>query len=310
MISAQKAVRASGGDGYGDTFSGYHPFINLFYFAAVIGFAMYFTHPVCLAVSLLCALTYSVYMNRKKAVRFTLLYMLPMLIVTALLSPAFNHQGATILAYLPSGNPLTLESVLYGIAAASMLITVITWFSCFNEVMTSDKFVFLFGRIIPALSLILSMALRFVPRFIAQAKIISNAQKCIGRDMSSGGLLKKMKHGVRILSIMVTWALENAIETADSMKCRGYGLPGRTAFSIYRFDKRDGFALLYILVCALVIISGSAAGVYRFRYYPTVKGEWTGATILVFTAYFALGAFPLLINAKEEIVWRRMASKA
>jgi energy-coupling factor transport system permease protein len=310
MINVQKAVRASGADMYGDTFSGYHPFINMLYFVAVIGFAMYFTHPVCLAVSLLCAFSYSVYINRKKAIRFTLLYILPMMIVTALLSPAFNHQGATILAYLPNGNPLTLESVLYGIAAASMLITVVTWFSCFNEVMTSDKFVFLFGRVIPALSLILSMALRLVPRFIAQAKIISNAQKCIGRDMSSGGLLRKMKHGIRILSILVTWALENAIETADSMKCRGYGLPGRTAFSIYKFDRRDGFALLYILACAAVVITGAAAGAYHFRYFPTVKGEWTGATIMVFAGYFALGAFPMLINAKEDIIWRRIMTTA
>ena len=35
---------------------------------------------------------------------------------------------------------------------------------------------------------------------------------------------------ITILSIMVTWCLENAIETADSMKSRGCGLPGRSAF--------------------------------------------------------------------------------
>lgn len=52
-------------------------------------------------------------------------------------------------------------------------------------------------------------------------------------------LIKRAKHGIKIMSILVTWALENAIDTADSMKDRGYGLPGRTAFSIYRFDRRD-----------------------------------------------------------------------
>jgi energy-coupling factor transport system permease protein len=46
-----------------------------------------------------------------------------------------------------------------------MLAAVISWFSCYNAVMTSDKFVYLFGRVIPALSLILSMTLRFVPKF-------------------------------------------------------------------------------------------------------------------------------------------------
>ena len=289
-----------------DTFAGFHPFINLLFFVAAIGFAMFFTHPVCLGVSLFWATTYSIYINGRKAIRFNLIYMLPMLLMAALLNPAFNHQGGTILSYLPDGNPLTLESILYGIAAAVMLITVISWFSCFNAVMTSDKFVYLFGRVIPALSLILSMALRLVPRFKSQIKVISNAQKCIGRDASDGGVLKKIKHGVKILSILVTWALENAIETADSMKGRGYGLPGRTAFSIFRFDKRDLFALVYLLSCSAIIIAGAATGAYYFRYFPTVKGDWTGATFFVFTAYFALAAFPMICNIKEDILWKQI----
>ena len=85
--------------------------------------------------------------------------------LAALVNPAFNHEGATILTYLPSGNPLTMESMFYGVAAAVMLASVVLWFSSYNEVMTSDKFVYLFGRIIPALSLVLSMALRFIPKF-------------------------------------------------------------------------------------------------------------------------------------------------
>ena len=292
-----------------DAFAGFHPFISLLYFVAVIGFAMFFTHPVCLAMSLLCAITFSVYLNGKKAVRFNLIYMLPMFVIAALINPLFNHQGGTILTYLPDGNPLTLESILYGISASIMLVTVISWYSCFNVIMTSDKFVFLFGKIIPALSLILSMALRLVPRFRDQIKVISNAQKCIGRDVSSGNLLQKMKHGIKILSIMVTWALENAIETADSMKGRGYGLPGRTAFSIFRFDKRDRFALLHILICSAIVVAGNFMGVYHFRYFPTIKGEWTGATLIVFAAYFALGVFPLIVNIKEDLVWKAIYSR-
>ncbi|MDR2605703.1 MAG: energy-coupling factor transporter transmembrane protein EcfT [Oscillospiraceae bacterium] len=292
-----------------NTFSGFHPAINLLYFVCVIGFSMVFTHPVCLAVSFVCALSYGVYINGRKAVRFNLLYMLPMLVLAALINPAFNHAGATILAYLPSGNPLTLESILYGVAAALMLITVISWFSCYTAVMTSDKFVYLFGRVIPALSLILSMALRFVPRFRAQIRVISNAQKCVGRDASSGSILRKLRHGVKILSIMVTWALENAIETADSMKGRGYGLPGRTAFSIFRFDRRDAYALAYILLCAGIVLTGSVTGAYQFRYFPTVKGSWSGASLAVFAAYFALGLFPIIVNLKEDFVWKSINSK-
>lgn len=110
--------------------------------------------------------------------------MIPFLLFMAVMNPVFNHQGVTILFYLNNGNPITKESILYGVAAACMFVTVIVWFSCYNVVMTSDKFIYIFGKILPALSLIFSMVLRFVPRYLAQIKVISNAQKCIGRDVS------------------------------------------------------------------------------------------------------------------------------
>lgn len=293
-----------------DTFSSYHPAISMLYFVLVIGLTMFLNHPVCLGISLVCALTYSIYLKGKKAVRFNLVYMLPLLVITALINPAFSHQGVTILTYLPSGNPLTLESILYGIFAAFLLITVIAWFSCFNAVMTSDKFVYLFGRIIPALSLVLSMSLRFVPRFTAQIKVISNAQKCVGRDVSNGGLIKRVKHGIKILSILVTWALENAIDIADSMKDRGYGLPGRTAFSIYRFDRRDKWALLFLLLCGGGVLAGAFAGKLKFVYMPVLSGAtfdfWQAGTFIL---YLALCAMPVIINGKEGLKWKALQKR-
>jgi len=293
-----------------DTFASFHPAVNLLYFTLVISFSMFFLHPISLAVSLICACAYAIHLNGKRTLRLGLWFLLPMALFTAALNPLFNHAGATILAYLPNGNPLTLESTLFGLAAAGMLITAILWFSCFNAVMTSDKLVYLFGRVIPALSLLLAMALRFVPRFRAQIQVISDAQKGIGRDMTSGSFFQKARHGMKILSTLITWALENAIETADSMKARGYGLPGRTAFSLFRFDRRDGWAVLYILVCAAIVIAGAATGTYQFRYFPTMRGQWGGfGSISVFGAQFALAAFPLIVNWKEELVWRRIESK-
>ena len=290
-----------------DTFSSFHPIVNFLYFGLVLAFAMIFMHPVCLALSIACALTYAVYLNGRRAVRFSLIYMLPMFLVAALINPAFNHEGGTILAYLPNDNPVTLESVAYGLAAASMLTAVITWFSCYNAVMTSDKFVYLFGRIIPALSLVLSMTLRFVPKFKAQTKIVSNAQKCIGRDVSNGSILARARNGLTILSILVTWALENAIETADSMKSRGYGLRGRTAFSIYRFDRRDRAAVIFILACGAYIITAACLGGVHWRYFPTLKGVAFGLyPVSVFLCYFALLIAPVVINIREDRKWKAL----
>ncbi len=293
-----------------DTFSTYHPAVNFLYFTLVLLLSMFFMHPVCLGISLLCAFCYSVYLKGKKALRSNVKFMLPMLVVTALINPAFNHAGGTILTYLPGGNPLTLESIIYGIAAAVMLVTVISWFSCYNAVMTSDKFVYLFGRVAPALSLILSMTLRFGPRFKAQLKVVANAQRCLGRDVTNGSLLQRAKHGLRILFIMVTWALENSIETADSTKSRGYGLPGRTAFSLYRFDSRDKNALLFLLFCGGYIISGAFMGGLSWRYFPIMKGAgFTPYSVSLYFSYLALCLMPVVINIREDRKWKSIQSK-
>lgn len=291
-------------------FKTYHPIVNFLYFVFVIGFSCFFMHPFCLCVSFVSAFLYSVILKGKKAIKTNILYMLPMIVGMALLNPAFNHEGVTVLLYLPSGNPLTLESIIYGIAAATMIASVICWFSCYNEVMTSDKFIYLFGKIIPSLSLILSMTLRFVPRFINQMKVVANAQKTIGRDISSGSVVTRAKNGLSIISIMITWSLENALDTADSMKSRGYGIPGRTAFSIFSFDKRDKKVFFIILVLGIYIFFGGIFGGMYFRYFPSVK--WNNISmysVSVFLVYIILSFVPIIIELWEVKKWKAIKSK-
>lgn len=291
-------------------FKTYHPIVNFIYFIFAIGFSCFFMHPLCLAISLVCGFTYSVMLKGREAVKTNLIYMFPILILTALINPAFNHQGVTILAYFPSGNPLTLESVLYGLAAAAMIVSVICHFSCYNEVMTSDKFIYLFGRIIPSMSLIISMTLRFVPRFASQLKVVINTQKCMGRDISNGSIVKRAKRGLNILSIMTTWALENAIETADSMKARGYGLHGRTAFSIYTFHKRDIKALVCIMVLGVYIFIGNLRGSMDFKFYPWVKwADISPYDISIFIAYLLFFITPIIIELWEVRKWKSSVLK-
>lgn len=286
-----------------DHFSRFHPVINFTYFFCVIAFSMVFLHPLFLGISLCCAFTYSIYLNGRKAIKYNFVFLLPMLLIMALVNPAFNHEGVTILTYLRSGNPLTLESTVYGAAAAVMIVSVIAWFSCYNVIMTSDKFIYLFGRMIPGLSLILSMTLRLVPRFKEQMKIISAAQRCVGRDVSNGSVVQRVRHGITILSIMVTWALENAVETADSMKSRGYGLPGRTAFSIYRFDARDKKVLMFLIGAGAYILTGALSGGLYFRYFPSMKGPFTLYTYSIGLVYLALALAPAAIDLWYGFRW-------
>jgi len=271
---------------------------------------MMLNHPLAQAISLTCACVYAVQVEGKQAVLFCLKWCLPVMLLTAFINPAFSHEGVTILLYFPTGNPLTLESILYGLSAGMMLATVMLWFLNFNRVITSDKFIYLFGRIIPAMSLVLSMTLRFIPKFKAQLTLTVDAQKSIGRDISEGSLWHRTKIAITVLSIMVTWALENAIETADSMKSRGYGLKGRSAFSIYRFDDRDKIVLLYLGVCGFYLVCGVIVSAFGFRYFPSIRYVGLNTVTLSFQfVYLILCLMPVVLNWAEEKKWKAIHSK-
>jgi len=284
-----------------DAFAGCHPLVNFLFFTLVLVFSMFLMHPLCLIISFSCAAVYALRLGKGKSFGFVL----PVMILTALLNPLLTHAGMTILAWLPDGNPLTLESIFYGLAAAVMLGTVVLWFSCANCVMTTDKFVYLFGRMIPALSLVLSMALRFVPRFQTQMRIVRESQQAIGRNPSGKNPAAKIRSGVRIFSIMMTWSFENAIETSDSMRSRGYGLPGRTAFSIYRFDRRDRAALCCLVFCGTVLTAGWAGGSVSSRYYPSADFKSLTPSSAGFLAvYLFLCLLPVLMDLGAMVSWR------
>lgn len=293
-----------------DAFSECHPLVNFLYFGLVIGFSMFFMHPFCLIISLFSAVCYYIKLRGKKAAAFIVRCALPVMLAAAVINPAFNHQGRTILCYLPTGNPLTLESIFYGLAAALMLVSIFVWFGCYTEVMTSDKFVYLFGRIIPAMSLVLSMTLRFVPKFKAQFERVREAQAAIGRDISEGSVLHRLRCAVTCFSAMVTWSLENSIETADSMRGRGWGLKGRTAFSIYSFTERDKYILLWLAFCGFYIISGSLCGEMFWRWFPDVRtAALTPLGLSFHIVYFAMCITPVIIDRKEELAWRYSKSR-
>ena len=292
-----------------DRFAKYHPLVNFLYFALVIGFSMALNHPLAQLISFTCACAYAVQAEGKKAVLFTLKWCLPIMLLTALMNPAFSHEGVTILLYFPTGNPLTLESILYGLSAGVMIATVMLWFLNFQRIITSDKFIYLFGRVIPAMSLVLSMTLRFIPKFKAQMAAVTDAQKSIGRDIAQGSLWHRTKIAITVVSIMVTWALENAIETADSMRSRGYGLKGRTAFSIYRFDERDKMALLYLGFCGFYLLAGSMVSAFGFRYFPSIRYVGLNAATLSFQfVYLILCLMPVVLNWAEERKWKAIHS--
>ncbi len=292
-----------------DVFAGYHPAVNFFFLCGAIFLGLMVQHPLWIAISLVASIAYALLLGGQKAVGFILKFVLPIVLLTALLNPLFVHQGVTILFYFRD-NPITLEAMIYGTTRGLMFGAGLLWFYCYQYLMTGDKFMYLFGRVIPSGSLIFSMVLSFIPRFYARMKVISDAQKCVGRDVTDGSAKEKIRHGIKVLSIMTTWSLESAIDTSDSMKSRGYGLKNRSSFVPYRLEQRDVMMGMGLLTLVIIAIVATALGYNFFQCYPTVEIAMRSPMNGLFALAYGLFCFiPIIINVAEALKWKHIQSE-
>ena len=292
------------GLGEGSTFAGCHPAVNLIFFLFTIGITMFSMSPVFLAVTLVFSWLYSILLNGKKAIKSNLLFTLPIVVIMAVINTLFTHNGATVLFYV-NNSRITLEALLYGLAAAVLLSSIIVWFSCFNVVMTSDKLIYIFGKAAPVLGLTLSMIFRFIPLLKARFREISMGQRCMGRHVT-GGFMAKLRQVTKEVSILISWSLEAAIETSDSMEARGYGLPGRSGFHLFKMTPTDKALLTGISISGMIAAVGCALGKTSIYYYPkVVLGQWDMPTVITFAAYMVLLAIPIVTDILGENKWQQ-----
>lgn len=290
-----------------DAFSGFHPVVNFLFFVAALGLTMFIQQPVYLLISMISGCAYLLYLQGKKGFLRQVGYLVPILVMMAIMNPMFNHEGVTVLWYLPNDNPITLEAICFGLASAVMMGASIVWFNCCNTVFTSDKIIYLFGRVIPALSLMISMTLRFVPRFKNFLQSVLRTQRAMHKPENTK---EKLGQALAAFSATVSWAMEQSIVSADSMKSRGYGLFGRTAFSIYIFEKRDGITLFVLfLLCAGAAVP-HIVGLMGWTYYPSMTGELIGPVqIFAYLCYGGMCNLPLIIDMMEDRKWNALRSK-
>ena len=290
-----------------DAFSGFHPVVNFIFFVAALGLTMFIQQPVYLLISMISGCAYLLYLQGKKGFLRQVGYLVPILVMMAVMNPMFNHEGVTILWYLPNDNPITLEAICFGLASAVMMGASIVWFNCCNTVFTSDKIIYLFGRVIPALSLMISMTLRFVPRFKNFLQSVLRTQQAMHKPENTK---EKLQQALSAFSATVSWAMEQSIVSADSMKSRGYGGLGRTAFSIYIFEKRDGIAVALLALLCTGAALPHILGLMGWTYYPSLSGTLLGPVqIMAYLCYGGMCNLPLMINLMEDRKWNALRSK-
>lgn len=285
-----------------DAFSQCHPLTNFLFFAGAIGFGVVIQHPVYLLMGCVSAAVYYALLSGKKALVF-LGGMVPVYLAITLLNPIFNTYGTHVL-FSCFGRPYTLDALLYGMVIAGMFVLMMLWFACYSQVLTSDKFVSLFGSLAPSLSLLLVMVLRMIPGLMRKAAQISGARKSIGKGAGEQSTNReKVTDGMHILSALTDWALEGSLVTADSMRSRGYGSAKRTSFRLYRMTLRD---ILLIALMAGLALGVLLAGGTSARFTPEFHMD---TLTWGFGAYTVFLWIPPGMHLVEAVTWNISISK-
>ena len=145
-----------------------------------------------------------------------------------------------------------------GIVAAALMILRITMLVCGTFLLTyttspialTDGLELLLGPLkrlhvpVHELSMMMCIALRFIPTLIEETDKIISAQKARGADFETGNLLRRAKAMLPILVPLFISAFRRADELATAMECRCYhGGEGRTRLRQPRFLLHDFLAL-------------------------------------------------------------------
>lgn len=282
-----------------------HPAVNFIYFTTVIAGMILFQHPIFLLISFVCAFIYSIKRNGWKALIFNAV-LLPCVVAFALCYSSYTHFGVTVLQQNMIGNNMTLESLVYGFVLGIVVAGVLIWFSCVYSVFTTDKVVYLFGKVSPRLSLFLAIILRMVPRIKKEAKRINTAQQGIGRGANQGNLWLRIRNCIRIFSMLITWTIDSLTTASESMRSRGSTLRGRKAFSIYRFDNRDRAYVVGNFACLTVIFMAVMLKQTDIIYDPRIiMTPVTTMSYVFYTGYAVFCLMPLGLELWTEYRFKK-----
>ena len=105
------------------------------------------------------------------------------------------------------------------------------------------------------LSMMMSIALRFIPTLMEETDKIMKAQAARGADFENGNLIQRAKAMVPILVPLFISAFRRADELATAMECRCYrGGENRTRLYELKYAGRDAVAALVVLGMIGVVI--------------------------------------------------------
>lgn len=288
------------------SYNDYNPFVLLVYYTTVAIIAFMCQNLLISGLIMAGGMLHFSLRPGKKKLRSNIFYLLFGMLL-AIVNPIFNHRGATVL-FVMNDNPITLEALIYGIYSAITIIAILYLFRIFSSIMTSDKIIYMLGKISGRAALTFSMSLRYIPLLRSYTAETGNAMTALGK-CSEEGIFDKIKSRLNIFSIVMTRSLENGIITADSMTARGYGTGRRTSFSPIRFKASDLIFLLLTLGLSAVIFTGIALGSTACEFYPEYSAPACNIlSYICITATALLAFLPIAADKLSNILISRKIS--
>ena len=235
----------------------------------------------------------------KKAVLTFVTFLLPFTLLVALFNMVFTSYGVDVLFSLANKH-FTLEGFFYGLCQGVMFSSVILWLSNYSIVMSSDKFMSVFSKLAPNLTLVLTMTFSFIPRLRKNAQEINDARMNIDLGQS------KFKKSLDNFSSLVSMTLEESIEISDTMRARNFN-SSRKPYSKYRFCSLDLILMIFIIALAVCEVIMNIFNVSEFIFDPEIKV--ISFSSLDFTVFAVFMFIPVIINILEGIKWHILKQK-
>ena len=289
-----------------------HPAVGFFYIAAVLVITMITMNPYLLAISCITSIIVMGYLKGLSELRKNIVPDISVIIFTVGIQPVFSGSGKTVLYYV-NDRAVYLEGYIYGLVIALLLITVFNWCTVMRILMDSEKLMYLIGRLSPTLAMMITMILRFIPLMRQRYRVIHEGQIGMGRynNLYSKkknvlyafmGFIEKIRHRIKEISILISWSLENSIETSDSMESRGYGLKGRTSYHRYILKKTDIIQMILIAGAFAYVLVPVLLRQFMAYYLPRVYIESVSVWhVIVMVVYIVLAVFPVVFYKKSDI---------
>lgn len=286
-----------------------HPFVLFLYYVAVGILAMYFNHPLLLGIGCIVLILVNFTHDNGKALKKAIPMLIVMSAVIILVNPFINSRGTHIFFYF-RGKQVTLEATLYGIVLSMSLVLILLLFISFNLILNGNKFLFVFSRLLPRTALLTMLAIRFVPLLKRRLDEIADVQRVKGLSIKVGTIRQRAKSGMILMQILLTWSLEEAIETSDSMRARGYGLGKRSPYIPYRMTRQDIGWFVTLTGLLLICFAGGLLGYGKIIIYPQLGTlQFYSIDWLVFVSMVVIMAFPLIVEGRELLKWNYLQWK-